>query len=81
MHGGKASTGLCTGFSTGQRVTWLHRPRGGYGYSQAIPAVVVRVTSCRVVIEVPTRAGGSKLVRARPSSLRQAHAMSHPALT
>lgn len=30
---------------TGARVTWLHSPRGGYGFVVRVPAEVVRVTN------------------------------------
>lgn len=45
---------------TGALVTWLHVPRGGYGYAMPIPATVVifaRSPSRRVRIAVETRRG------------------------
>jgi hypothetical protein len=39
-------------FTIGQAVTWLHEPRGGYGYTIPIDGVVVKVTDKRVQIEV-----------------------------
>lgn len=41
----------------GARVTWLHAPRGGYGYTVAIPAKVVGLGPKRVTIEVKSRNG------------------------
>lgn len=53
----------------GQRVTWRHWPRGGWGYLERIPATVVRIGPKRVTIEVPLKAGGTKRVSVQPENL------------
>lgn len=57
--------------SRGSRVVWMHRPRGGYGYTIHIPAVVsIRRTTGRVVIDAEAADGGTKRVTVRAASLR-----------
>lgn len=56
-------------FKPGDRAIWNHVPRGGYGYIEPIPVVVVRVTAKRVTIEVPLARGGTKRVSVHPMSL------------
>jgi hypothetical protein len=41
----------------GDTVTWLHVPRGGYGYSFPVDAVVVKHGPKRVLVEARTKAG------------------------
>jgi hypothetical protein len=41
----------------GQLVTWLHQPRGGYGYEERIPGKVVKVGEKLVQIEVRKKNG------------------------
>lgn len=63
--------GLLSGcFSPGQQVTWIHHPKGGYGYSYPVDAVVVKVNPKTVTIRVKTRSGTTKDVRVWPESLR-----------
>ena len=50
----------------GDKVNWLHTPRGGYGYTQSIAAVVEGIGSKRVAISVMKNNG--ELVR---KSVRQ----------
>lgn len=49
-------------FKKGDEVTWLHEPRGGYGYVFRIPGIVVGHGRCRVKIEI-AKASGEKVVR------------------
>lgn len=58
-------------FRPGDLVTWLHVPRGGWGFTSSVSGVVVRVGRARVTIEVPLRGGGSRTVRVAPTSLRR----------
>jgi len=39
-------------FQPGDQVTWLHTPRGGYGYVYPIDGVVEKVGKTRVQIHV-----------------------------
>lgn len=41
----------------GDRVIWHHEMRGGYGYTERIPAEVVRLTAQRVTIRVSRKDG------------------------
>lgn len=41
----------------GALVTWMHVPRGGYGFVLAVHATVERVTKRRVTVRVMTAAG------------------------
>ena len=50
----------------GDYVWYLQTCRGGYGYQRRGPAVFVRQTDRRVVIEVLTRAGQWKKIAVRP---------------
>lgn len=54
----------------GMHVAWIHVPRGGYGFSVPVDAVVARVCSRRVRIEVPLRDGRRVERLVRPESLR-----------
>ena len=56
----------------GQSVTWLHYPRGGYGYLHPVDAVVTKINPKTVEIEAPLRSGGTKRVRVKPENLRVA---------
>lgn len=59
----------------GRLVLWMHRPRGGYGYSVPIPAVVVSHAmrpGTWVVIEVARRDGSKVKRRVDVASLRSA---------
>jgi hypothetical protein len=40
-----------------QLVTWMHQPRGGYGYIERIPGKVVKVGEKLVQIEVRKKNG------------------------
>lgn len=49
---------MADAFTIGQRVTWLHQPRGGYGFTVPVDARVIRFSRRgRPVIEVRTAAG------------------------
>lgn len=57
----------------GRLMLWIHRPRGGYGYEVAVPAVVLSHASrpgTWVVVEVPRRDGSKVSRRVDVSSLR-----------
>lgn len=54
----------------GMLVEWLHVPRGGYGYTIAVPAKVVMATRSRVTIDARLATGGTKRVHVMPESLR-----------
>jgi hypothetical protein len=60
--------------SPGMAVSWIHEPRGGYGFATPVDAVVVKVCSLRVRIEVPLRDGRRVIRVVRPESLRLRHA-------
>jgi hypothetical protein len=50
----------------GALVTWMHTPRGGYGYTMPVDAVVLshgRRPSTRVTIEVEKARSGEKAKR------------------
>lgn len=55
----------------GQRVTWHHQMRGGYGYVRNVPAVVreISVSGKRVLIEAQLERGGTKLTYVKPENL------------
>lgn len=56
-------------FKPGQKVTWMHDVKGGYGYLLAIPATVIRVTPLRVVIEALKKDGSTALVAVKAEHL------------
>jgi hypothetical protein len=58
-------------FSPGQRVTWVRQLRGGYGYTEAVPAIVLRVTDARVVISARNAAGARMRRTVMVTSLRE----------
>ena len=58
--------------TAGRRVTWLHEPRGGYGYVIRVPAVVLKVGPKRVTIAATLEGGGTKTVAVRPEKLELA---------
>ena len=41
--------------SPGAKVNWSHTPSGGYGFSQQVAGVVVRLTAKRATIRVARR--------------------------
>lgn len=61
----------------GDEVIWFHEPRGGYGFEDAVPGVVVAVSAQRVRILVQRRDGSSversvtraRVIRRGPSGL------------
>lgn len=59
----------------GRLMLWIHRPRGGYGYGVAVPAVVLSHAArpgTWVVIEVARRDGSKVKRRVDVASLRSA---------
>ena len=55
-------------------VSWIHNPRGGYGFATPVDATVLKVCSRRVRIEVPLRDGRRVERTVCPSSLRPRYA-------
>ena len=55
----------------GDKVTWRHVPRGGWGYVFRVPAVVVSVGTKTVRIRAKLTGGGEKTVRVRPENLEE----------
>lgn len=53
----------------GDKVTWRHVPRGGYGYIFYVPATVVNATARRVIIDAQLKRGGTKRVSVRRENL------------
>lgn len=58
----------------GMSVSWIHVPRGGYGFPTPVDAVVVKVCRSRIRIEVPLRDGRCVERLVRPDSLRARYA-------
>jgi len=56
-------------FSAGQAVTWLHVPRGGYGYVYPVDGVVTKVGPARITIRVQKKDGTQKRVSVKPERL------------
>lgn len=54
----------------GDRVTWLHVPRGGYGHSMPIDAEIVRLHAKHATVKVKKRSGDLVHRRVALSSLR-----------
>lgn len=54
----------------GMSVSWIHVPRGGYGFPTPVDAVVLKVGRNRVHIEVVLRDGRRVERIVRPDSLR-----------
>jgi len=57
--------------SVGMACTWMHVPRGGYGYMVPVPGVVTKLGISRVRIEVKTHSGRAVQRWVRPESLRR----------
>ena len=57
-------------WQSGDLVTWLHTPRGGYGYTFLVDGVVVSVGPKRVTIEVVRTSGEIVRRSVRPEHLR-----------
>ena len=49
--------GMDTRWQPGQHVIWIHTGFADFGYAERVPAIVIRVTPKRVVIEVRKRDG------------------------
>ena len=60
--------------SPGMQVSWLHVPRGGYGFPTPVDAVVLKVYRSHVRIDVPLRDGHRVERLVRPDSLRPRYA-------
>jgi len=55
----------------GDRVTWLHVPRGGYGYSMPLDVEIVKLLANHAMVKVKTRSGDLVQRRVTLSSLRE----------
>lgn len=53
----------------GENIWWLHTPKGGYGYSYYVPAMVVKVNKVKVTIAAKKRDGSYKVIRVMPNTL------------
>jgi hypothetical protein len=53
----------------GEAVIWNRVAAGGYGFSEHVPAVIVRVTGRKVTIDAALDAGGSKRVSVDPKNI------------
>jgi hypothetical protein len=47
-------------YVVGQRVVWEREARGGYGWSQRIPATVVKVGARRIKVAAELTSGGTR---------------------
>jgi hypothetical protein len=57
-------------YNAGDAITWLHVPRGGYGYVFPIPGVVVKVNPKTVKIRVK-RVNGTEVDRnVKPENIK-----------
>jgi hypothetical protein len=56
----------------GAIVSWMHKPRGGYGYIIPVPAVIagLNLDGDRATIQVKTKAGSTVIRHVLLSSLR-----------
>ncbi len=54
----------------GLRVEWLHTPRGGYGYTRPVPAMVVKASNKRVQIDALKKDGTTVRRSVNRESLR-----------
>ena len=57
-------------FTIGQKVWWLYKPPGGYGYTFAIYAVIERINPTRIQIQAYRRIGDPVLRWVKPDRLR-----------
>jgi hypothetical protein len=69
---------MADAFAPGTSVTWLHQPRGGYGYVYPVDGTVVRVGGRHVTIRVPLRNGTLVERRVHPEHLRRREVVSQP---
>jgi len=57
-------------FTIGQEVTWLHAPKGGYGYQFKVPATVVRIGKKRITIDAKLGDWKEKRIHVKPENLQ-----------
>ena len=55
-------------------MSWIHNPRGGYGFAMPVDAVIVSVGSKRVRVRVPLKDGRHVERVVLPTSLRPRYA-------
>jgi hypothetical protein len=63
-----------TEIGLGMEVSWIHIPRGGYGFPTPVDAIVVRVCARRIRIEVLLRDGRRVERLVSPEALRPRYA-------
>jgi hypothetical protein len=68
-----------TNFQVGDSVTWLHQPRGGYGYVIPVNATVTRIGERQIQIRAERKDGGTKLTYVLPLNLRKRQDREHTA--
>jgi len=56
---------------TGCTLTWLHEPRGGYGYVIPVDALVLSKGNSKVKVEVKLRNGGKSIRFVNPDKLKE----------
>jgi hypothetical protein len=56
---------------SGDHVTWVHTPRGGYGYSMPVDVQIVALHGKHATVRVKKRSGEVVLRRVARSSLRK----------
>ena len=56
---------------TGAHVTWLHIPRGGYGYSMAVDAEIIKLQGAYATVKIKKKSGEMVRRRVLRSSLRE----------
>ena len=58
-------------FAPGERATWMHVPRGGWGIPHPVCVRVLKLHGDRALVEAPLARGGTKQVRVKLSNLRK----------
>jgi len=64
-----AQSETLAGFTVGQKVIYVHEASGGYGYIYYIPSTVVKVTEKRVILDCPSKKGGTVRRTVKPDKL------------
>ena len=57
-------------FEAGQAVVWTHTPRGGYGFSYHVAAIVIAVNAKTISIRVVNKSGEDKIIRVKSENLK-----------
>jgi hypothetical protein len=69
MSGKEKSGAGASKFQIGAEAIWLRTARGGYGYTQPIPVVIVDLSEGRAKVEARTITGNTKQVWVRKYNL------------